>query len=185
MYGTQPFANFSMLFSIKMFTSTKHWIMKNIILLLCLFLSLYSCKQKDTQQETVTYEETEEEINKATLDGVWELVSFYNYDDDKVKDTIFNSANKRQIKMFSNGKIVWTRRAPANKVDYFGYGSYVITDSTLTETLEFGSIAMLKVIDTMHIFTFELIRGKDTFTQIEIGPEGDRIFSENYERIVD
>jgi len=155
--------------------------MKNIILLLCLFLSLYSCKQKDADNK----EEIAEDIKSPSLDGVWELVSFYNYEDNKVKDTIINNANTRQIKMFSSGKIVWTRRALADQVDYFGYGSYVITDSSLTETLEFGSIAMLKVIDTMQIFNFELIRGKDTFSQIDLGPEGDRIFSENYVRVKD
>ena len=52
----------------------------------------------------------------------------------------------------------------------------MIIDSSLTETLEFGSIAMLKVIDTMQVFSFELIRGKDTFSQIDLDPEGDRIF---------
>jgi len=166
-----------------MFANNKHRIMKNIILLLCLFLSLYSCKQETTQEEPLPYEETEVEDN-MNLDGVWELVSFYNYEDNEVKDTIVNSEDTRQIKMFSSGKIVWTRRAPADKVDYFGYGSYVITDSTLTETLEFGSVAMLKVIDTMQVFSFELIRGKDTFSQIDLGPDGERIFSENYVRII-
>jgi len=59
--------------------------MKNIILLLCLFLSLHSCKQKVTQLEPITNGETEEEIDNMSLDGVWELVSFYNYKDNKVK----------------------------------------------------------------------------------------------------
>ena len=36
---------------------------------------------------------------------------------------------------------------------------------------------MLKVIDSSRVFSFELIKGNDTFTQIDIGPEGDRVFS--------
>ena len=91
-------------------------------------------------------------VEKQSLDGVWELISFYNYEGNKIKDTIINNENNRQVKIFKDGKVMWSRRAPANKIDYFGYGSYEITDSTLTEYLEYGSIAMLKVIDTMHIF---------------------------------
>lgn len=159
--------------------------MKNLILFLGLFLFLFSCKEQDTSKEEATQENIVETTEKQTLDGVWELISFYNYEGNKVKDTILNNANNRQVKIFKDGKVMWSRRAPADKIDYFGYGSYKITDSTLTEYLEYGSIAMLKVIDTMHVFNFELFRGEDTYSQIDLGPEGDRIFSENYIRIKD
>jgi len=149
-----------------------------------LFFAFFSCKQKEDKNESVTYEDVVEEVEKKSLDGVWELVSFYNYQDNKVKDTIINIEDNRQVKIFKDGKVMWSRRAPADKIDYFGYGSYKITDSTLTEYLEYGSVAMLKVIDTMHIFNFELIIGKDTYSQIDLGPEGDRIFSENYVRVL-
>lgn len=145
----------------------------------------FSCKQKEDTNEFVTQEDIMEKVTTKTLDGVWELVSFYNYKDNEIVDTVINDTNNRQVKMFKDGKVMWTRRAPANKIDYFGYGSYTITDSSLTETLEFGSIAMLKVIDTMRVFNFELILGEDIFTQIDIGPEGNRIFSENYVRVED
>jgi hypothetical protein len=158
--------------------------MNKIILPMLLFFAFFSCKQKEDKNESVTYEDVVEEVEKKSLDGVWELVSFYNYQDNKVKDTIINIEDNRQVKIFKDGKVMWSRRAPADKIDYFGYGSYKITDSTLTEYLEYGSVAMLKVIDTMHIFNFELIIGKDTYSQIDLGPEGDRIFSENYVRVL-
>jgi len=159
--------------------------MRKIILPIILFLAFFSCKQKEDNNESITNEEVIEEVKKQSLDGVWELVSFYNYKDNAIVDTIINNTNNRQVKMFKDGKVMWSRRAPSDEIDYFGYGSYEITDSTLTEYLEYGSVAMLKVIDTMHIFNFELILGKDTFTQIDLGPEGDRIFSENYTRVND
>jgi len=159
-------------------------IMKNLILFLGLFLFVFSCKQQEATKEEITEEDIVKNVEKQSLDGVWELISFYNYEGNKIKDTIINNENNRQVKIFKDGKVMWSRRAPANKIDYFGYGSYEITDSTLTEYLEYGSIAMLKVIDTMHIFNFELIVGKDTYSQIDLGPEGDRIFSENYVRVL-
>jgi len=160
-------------------------IMKNLILFLGLFLFLFSCKQQNATKEEMIVEDIVEDVKNPSLDGVWELISFYNYEGNNIKDTILNNVNNRQVKIFKDGKVMWSRRAPADKIDYFGYGSYKTTDSTLTEYLEYGSIAMLKVIDTMHIFNFELIIGKDTYSQIDLGPEGDRIFSENYVRVKD
>lgn len=157
--------------------------MKKIILPLVLIFAFFSCKQKEDNSESALEEEIVENVEKKSLDGVWELVSFYNFKDNKIVDTVMNNVNNRQVKMFLDGKVMWSRRAPDDKIDYFGYGAYEITDSTLTETLDYGSVAMLKVIDTMRVFDFELIMGKDTFTQIDHGPEGDRIYSENYVRI--
>ena len=112
-----------------------------------------------------------------------DLTMLVNRSNGQVVDTVINNTNNRQVKMFKDGKVMWSRRAPDDEIDYFGYGSYEITDSTLTENLEYGSVAMLKVIDTMRVFNFELILGDNTFTQIDYGPEGDRIYSENYIRI--
>jgi hypothetical protein len=148
-----------------------------------LFFVFFSCKQTEENNESLAKEEVVDNVEQQSLDGVWELVSFYNYKDNKIVDTVLNSVNNRQVKMFKDGKVMWSRRAPDDKIDYFGYGSYVITDSTLIENLEYGSVAMLKVIDTMRVFEFELIKEENTFIQIDHGPEGDRIYSENYIRI--
>lgn len=157
--------------------------MKNIVYFLALFLFVFSCKN-----ETAAVDTTEEALVEgriSTLDGVWELVSYYNYVDNEISDTIMSTPENRQVKMYSNTKVMWSRLVPRDSSEYFGFGSYIINDSTLTETLDYGSGAMLKVIDTMRVFSFELIKTEDTFTQIQLGPEGDRIFSENYERIKD
>lgn len=159
--------------------------MKNYIIALFVLFALFSCKNENNNTDLITTEDgTEETVSKkANLDGVWELVSFYNYEDNSIKDTIINNAKNRQVKMYNDGKVMWSRRAPSDQIDYFAYGAYSITDSSLTEVLDYGSVAMLKVIDTMRVFNFELILNNDTYSQIELGPEGDRVFSENYVRI--
>jgi len=118
-----------------------------------------------------------------TLEGTWELVDYHNYVDNEVAETYGHREGYRQVKMFTKTRIMWSRKVPIDSTEYFGYGTYKIVDDNLVESLEYGSAAVLKAIDTMRIFSFELILTKDTYSQIEIGPEGDRIFSENYKRI--
>ena len=56
---------------------------------------------------------TSPKLKKAlTLEGTWELVSFYNYDANKIKDTVPTTEGYRQIKMYYNGKVMWTRYVP-------------------------------------------------------------------------
>ncbi|MBT8310982.1 MAG: hypothetical protein HKO72_05235 [Flavobacteriaceae bacterium] len=123
---------------------------------------------------------TEEALS---LEGTWELVDYHNYVDNEVAETYGHREGYRQVKMFTKTRIMWSRKVPIDSTEYFGFGTYKISDGHLIESLECGSEAVLKAIDTMRIFSFELILTKDTYSQIEIGPEGDRIFSENYIRI--
>ncbi len=135
-----------------------------------LFLIVFPVKtQKDTQQ--------------VSLDGTWELVGHYLYTNNEVSDTIKPTYGYRQIKMFNNGKVMWTRYVPKDSVEWFGYGSYEATDSTLVETLEYGSASMMKIIDTMRVFKFKLELGKNYFRQITVDENGNRTFSENYKRL--
>lgn len=152
--------------------------MKQKILFLGLVLLLCNCNQNKNTSE-------DNQNTNLDLDGVWKLTSYFNYKDNKIADTIFALDNDIQMKIFLDNRVMWSRRVPEGQSEYFGYGSYSITDSTLTEVIEYGSSAMLKAIDTTEVFSFELIKGDDTFTQIEIDPEGNRIFSENYIRIKD
>ena len=154
--------------------------MKKVIFLLIIAITCFKCKQEFTKVLDV---EEVQVTTKNNLDGVWQLTSFYNYNDNVVVDTVMANPENPQIKIFLDNKVMWSRKEPKGTEEYFGYGSYVTTDSTLVETLEFGSKLMLKVIDSSRVFSFELIKGKDTFTQIDIGPEGDRVFSENYVKI--
>jgi hypothetical protein len=154
--------------------------MKRVFLILLITILCYSCKQEKPSFQTKTDVEVEAIAN---LDGVWELISFYNYRNNVIVDTVYANPENPQIKIFLDNKVMWSRKEPKGKLEYFGYGSYEVTDSTLVETLEFGSKEMLRVIDSSRIFSFELLKGNGTFSQIDIGPEGDRIFSENYTRI--
>ncbi|WP_419211943.1 hypothetical protein ACNR9Q_14505 [Maribacter sp. X9] len=118
-----------------------------------------------------------------SIQGTWELVSFYNYDGQEIIDTVPTTDGYRQVKMYYNGKIMWSRYVPKDKIGRFGYGSYRITDDQLIETLEYGDNEMMAAMDTMRIFTFELQLGDDKFSQISWDEEGNRTFSENYKRI--
>ncbi|MFD2587034.1 hypothetical protein ACFSQJ_08835 [Croceitalea marina] len=122
--------------------------------------------------------------NYHSIEGTWELESFYNYDDgENVSDTLPKEAGYRQVKMYYNGKIMWSRYVPEEPNGRFGYGSYKITDDQLIETLEYGDAEMMKAMDTMRVFTFDLVLKDDTYSQINIDEEGNRTFSENYKRI--
>ncbi|UNY98725.1 hypothetical protein MQE36_16810 [Zhouia spongiae] len=122
--------------------------------------------------------------DSLTLEGAWELVSFYNYGtDNQITDTIPTADGYRQIKMYQAGKVMWTRYVPKDSVEWFGYGSYTNTPDQLIETLEYGSNSMMRIIDTLRVFKFELLLGEEHFTQITVDDEGQRVFSENYKRL--
>lgn len=119
-----------------------------------------------------------------SIQGTWELQSFYNYDDGiNVSDTVPKAEGYRQVKMFYNGKVMWSRYAPQDSLEWFGYGKYMITADSLIETLEYGSSSMMSALDTLRVFRFELEMTDDTYSQISFDEEGNRTFSENYKRI--
>ncbi|MDG3583486.1 hypothetical protein [Galbibacter pacificus] len=126
---------------------------------------------------------SEDDDQKNSIQGVWELENRYTYDNNTVIDTIHNVDGYRQIKMYHEGKVMWTRFVPKDSVEWFGYGSYNTTDNALQEKLEYGSASMMRIIDTMRIFSFKLVTDKNHFSQITIDDEGNSIFSENYKRI--
>lgn len=118
-----------------------------------------------------------------SLEGTWELINRFNWDGVNIADTIPNTNGYRQIKIYSKGKVMWTRYAPDDPNEWFGFGSYETTDSTLTERLEYGSDIMMKIQDTVQLFKFELQLEKNTYRQISLDEDGNRTFSENYRRI--
>ncbi|NER15725.1 hypothetical protein GWK10_00790 [Spongiivirga citrea] len=117
------------------------------------------------------------------MEGAWELVNYYSYDGENVTDTVPMSQGYRQIKIYSGNKVMWSRKVPMDSIEWYGYGTYTNSEDELVETLDYGSASMLKIIDTMRVFSFELQIDKDTFTQITVGEEGVRISSENYRRL--
>ncbi|TRZ43791.1 hypothetical protein [Robertkochia solimangrovi] len=121
--------------------------------------------------------------SKRSLEGTWELRDQYTYDGTKVVDTIPNTDGYRQIKMYYNGKVMWTRFVPKDSVEWFGYGTYYITDTSLVETLEYGSASMMQIVDTMRVFSFKLELQDNYYSQIATDGDGNPIYSENYIRI--
>ncbi|WP_343485880.1 hypothetical protein [Allomuricauda sp. d1] len=120
---------------------------------------------------------------RNSIEGTWELVSHYNYDGENVTDTVFAVDGYRQIKMYYNGKVMWTRYVPQDSVEWFGYGSYETTDSTLTEQLEYMSASMRKIAEEDMTWSMELVLEEDKYSQIFVDDEGNRINSENYIRL--
>jgi len=120
---------------------------------------------------------------KTSLEGTWELVNRFNYDGQNVSDTIFNDNGYRQVKIFSKGKVMWTRFSPDDPAEWFGYGRYTTTENALEEQLEYASKAMMKIVDTVQVFKFELHLETNNYSQITLDDEGNPTFSENYKRI--
>jgi len=118
-----------------------------------------------------------------SLEGTWELINRYNWEDGSVSDTLPNTNGYRQVKIYSKGKVMWTRYSPEDPAEWFGYGSYTNTEDALEERLEYGSETMMGIQDTIKVFKFELQLDKDNYSQITVDENGKRSFSENYKRI--
>lgn len=144
---------------------------KSVFIIVCLIVFVMAGGFKGIEQ------------NRPSIEGAWELQSFYSYDGKNVIDTIEKSNGYRQVKMYSKEKIMWTRYVPDEPNGRFGYGSYRVTDSSLVEIIEYGDDEMMKALDTMRNFTFELLLTEDSFSQITVDNDGNRTFSENYKRI--
>ncbi len=145
-----------------------------------IFVLLFSCNEtkKANKEEVVTTSE-----KKLSLNGSWELKGFYNYQNNVVVDSFSNNTISRQIKMFSDTKVMWCKLRPADSTEFFGYGSYSFEDGELTEVLDFGSSFMNEVILEQKEFSFQLQLHPNRFEQIELDEDGNKIYSENYVRI--
>lgn len=131
----------------------------------------------------LTAHKTPEPTSADRIQGTWELIHQFTYDGTNVTDTIYPTDGYRQIKMFYDGKVMWTRFVPKDSVEWFGYGNYTATDTSLTETLEYGSASMMRIVDTMRVFSFKLDIQDQYYSQITLDNEGRPIFSENYKRL--
>jgi len=154
--------------------------MKINSLFLLAIIVLTSCKEKQTTDTSSMNNE-----NHLNLVGTWELISRYNYIDNKVADSFGLGEGYRQVKIYTPTKVMWSRMRPADSSEWFGYGSYEINaaQDTLMEVLDYGSTMMSKVIDEEKEFKFELQLKKNSFIQIELDDDGNRVISENYIRI--
>nr|WP_321223165.1 hypothetical protein [uncultured Psychroserpens sp.] len=157
--------------------------MKTPMLSLLIMMSIFSCKETPNTklEETSSTSITNNNINP--LEGAWELVGYYNYKDNKVIDSFNTSKGYRQVKMYTHNKVMWSKYVPSDTTEWFGYGEYTVNDSELIEILEYGSEMMSKIIQEKKEFRHELIIEGDSFSQIEIDDEGNRIYAENYKRL--
>ncbi|MBW2936958.1 hypothetical protein KXJ69_02505 [Aureisphaera sp. CAU 1614] len=126
---------------------------------------------------------TEGNQNEYSLEGVWEMKHQYIYENNEILDTLYNLNGYRQVKIYSKGKVMWSRYNPTDTNEWFGYGTYEVKDGILEEQLEYASQAMMKIVDTVQVFRFELKLGKDTYSQISFDNDGNKYNSENYTRI--
>lgn len=125
-----------------------------------------------------------------TIQGTWELQSFYNYDGENITDTVPLAEGYRQVKIYYEGKVMWSRTTTSDTKDAdgndvvgrFGYGTYQLTDTELIETIEYGDKGMMRDLEALRKFTFELELKDNTYSQITTDAEGNRTFSENYKR---
>jgi len=148
--------------------------MKNLILFIFGICSILAFTEKNNDIS----------IERYNLEGVWELKHQFLYNENNhISDTIFNQNGYRQIKMYSKGKVMWTRFDPKDSNEWFGYGSYTIKDGMLKERLEYASGPMMKIVDTTQVFEFELVMGKNSYQQIDIDENGHFVLSENYNKI--
>lgn len=142
-----------------------------------------SCKDnqnKEDKEAEITYDLA----NKSkTLKGTWELTKFYNYQDNRVVDSFETNPEFRQLKMFTDSKVMWCKHRPADSSEWFGYGTFNYNGDQLTEVLDFGSAIMNDVIEEKKQFIFELVLEPNRFEQIELDDDGNKVYSENYVRI--
>lgn len=146
-------------------------------------LSTLGCKSNSDNDKINDEPVAEAVVKQNGLKGTWELTGFYNYKDNVVVDSFDMNPDFRQIKMYTDEKVMWCKHKSADSSDWFGYGTYKYDGERLTEILDFGSQVMNEVIAEKKEFTFELSLTENRFEQIEIDEDGNRIYSENYKRV--
>lgn len=118
-----------------------------------------------------------------SLEGVWELEYQYIWEDNQIVDTLYNFDGYRQVKMYSKGKVMWTRYNPADSNEWFGYGTYELKGDILEEQLEYASDAMMKIVDTVQVFRFQVEFTKDGYNQTSLDESGNRYNTESYKKL--
>ena len=143
-------------------------------------ITLSTCNEGKSVDHTIAATPQDQALK---LNGTWELVGYYNYVNNKITDSFQPKLGYRQVKMYTDQKVMWSKNVPSDSSEWFGYGSYKQDDGELTETLEYGSEMMRRIIEEKHEFKYELVLEKNRFSQIEVDDEGNRLYSENYKRI--
>ena len=153
-----------------------------LFILIIALATISACKVRENDTGKTT---TELENKKLNLAGTWEMIGYYNYVDDQIVDSFRTNDQFRQVKMFTNEKVMWSKNVPSDSSEWFGYGGYNLDPDAneLIEVLEYGSEMMKKIIEEKKEFKYEIHLDRDKFSQIEVDDNGNRVYSENYKRI--
>ncbi|MGF1556995.1 hypothetical protein [Paucihalobacter sp.] len=154
--------------------------MKLFSYLLLTLLILASCEEK---KEVIEQPVNKTENKSLSLEGTWELIGYYNYQGNEVVNVFEANDDVQQIKMYTKGHFMWSKKVPKDSTEWHGFGTYVQTDSTLSETVKYGSAAMQNLTSVSDQFFYQLELDKNSYSQIVTDDEGYRIYSENYKRI--
>ena len=153
--------------------------MKTRIIVTTLITLFLSCQENHDKIQNTNINT----LQSTTLEGTWEMIGLYNYKDNKVVDSFKTRAGNRQVKMYTKGRMMWSKLVPADSTEYFAYGTYTVNDSILKETLDYGSKTMNAAIDQRQDYIYHIVLDRHKFSQIEIDDDGNRIYSENYRRV--
>ncbi|MBD0825163.1 hypothetical protein [Aestuariibaculum marinum] len=152
--------------------------MKSILLLLCTTI-LLSCNQKPKAELKKAAP-----TNELDLKGAWKMTSYLNYSGDGSVDTIKTSEKFIQMKMFSEKKFMWNRFTSYDSSEWFGSGNYTFKNDTLAEHTEYGSEALLTVLEKDSIHRLDIVFiNEDSYMQTEKDSLGNPIYGEIYHRI--
>ena len=153
---------------------------KNLYFTLTVLMIFVSCNTY--KKQTNSQAEEQGITEKYTLEGVWEIDSYVNYGGD-IADTIKPSSERKQRKMFSKNKVMWSKLRTWDSLDWFGVGDYTYKDGVLTELLDYGSKPVNEQLKTSNKWVFDIVVTKDRYSQIIVDSLGNYIYSENYIRV--
>lgn len=152
-----------------------------LFLLATLITFAFSCNEVKEKKAEIVVDEIKN--NTLSIIGTWERTSYYNYGEGNIVDSFNSSAENKHIKIFTPTKVMWCRNNATDLTEWFGFGSYVLTDSLLTETLEYGSKSMNVTPEGTSVYEFKYMLEADRYSQIRFDSEGHPIFAENYIRL--
>lgn len=150
--------------------------MKKTILIASSLLALSNCCTKNEQQQPAAVLAT---VQNTSIQGVWDLVSTYSYENSQVVDTFYVPPNPRMVKIFYKTKYMWSHK-PKDSLEWHAFGTYEMVGDTLIQKREYCSRPMEgHSVETK----LKVILEKDTYTQIHFDPKGEAFYAENYKRI--
>jgi hypothetical protein len=127
-------------------------------------------------------QKTDEEL----LEGAWRMVSYsyYNTGDGGTPRVHLLKDSIDQVKIFHDGHFMWIRRNHHGGPEAFGFGKYDVRDGQLFESMEMNAVSIDKSqLETGSNYHFPFEVAGSGYKQFAIDMNGNKIYSEDYERI--